>query len=625
MIRLRTLLFISCLTLCLASGGAASERCDPDDGNNDRENAAPMEYGGRVVGVVCPDDPYDFYVLRVAKGDGAFGRIVFSSNQPSTILRIEHAESGMVFVDDKTTTEDELQFIIDVPEGKLRPGTYYARVSFEPGADYDHVYTLWLDLKCKTAEGVVKQFAIDERADRVPIYGRAAISNQPWPMARGNSFRNGRSTYPGPGAIAKFSWLCDIFYAVGPCGTIPEDRWMVFQDLLVNSTNYFFSIVHYKDIETTGFTSEYKKYVYHGYHTVMGNLAFPGSNGLPGNLSMETCLDPYGNLFRTYPLALKKYEFNYDDYDCAWSCVWSSDIPYCDTLNYDEGYRYLTNLVGKRIYLHRGIMGGPFYITAFDHGGGVAWHSEMFNNPLYGMMEDPDANLYLRVFNEGLYKLAPDGRILWHVLQDPYQMKKQFTGVAPRDKSGLTGPIYGDDGRIWVCTLRGLSTAAQYHVFNPDGSQYKSCSFGAGIDPCVCCCGDDGRFYVATSNLDVRCYNDWDELVWSTALAEPIITTGLTAIQDMVMDSNNMIYVLLYRAQADTHNIEFFAINPNGEIVSDIESYLPYRAGPENELAIGNDKKLVCLNSAGYVGFASGFEIDPGAIKSKIRLEAKDG
>ena len=92
------------------------------------------------------------------------------------------------------------------------------------------------------------------------------------------------------------------------------------------------------------------------------------------------------------------------------------------------------------------------------------------------------------------------------------------------------------------------------------------------------------------------------------------------------MDSENMIYVIMKRGvlDANTSIIELFAINPNGEIVSSTTINLPTGAGPGNELAIGDDKKLVLLNSGGFVYVISTLQVDPGAFKGKFHLEAKD-
>ena len=107
-------------------------------------------------------------------------------------------------------------------------------------------------------------------------------------------------------------------------------------------------------------------------------------------------------------------------------------------------------------------------------------------------------------------------------------------------------------------------------------------------------------------------------------LLPPNSITGPTSIQDMVMDSKNMIYVLLYRPQTDTATIEIFAINPNGQIVSNTTINLPVGAGPKNELAIGDGKKLVLLNSGGFLYVISALQIDSDVIKYKIQLEAID-
>ena len=209
--KLKVLPFLLCLTLLLVAGGTALGQCDPDDGNNNRKNATPLGYTARVSGVVCPDDPFDFYVLRIAEGDSVSGSISFSSYQASTVLNIGRAESGKMFVEGKATTEDNLQFTIDVPQGKLPPGTYYARVSFESGADYDHEYTLSIGLTNITRVQPDGKFMVDKSPEFKPGQMSALLRGQPWPMYRGDARRTGRSNFQGPMALSKVELVADLY------------------------------------------------------------------------------------------------------------------------------------------------------------------------------------------------------------------------------------------------------------------------------------------------------------------------------------------------------------------------------------------------------------------------------
>ncbi len=608
------------LSALLALSGTAHGDCTPDDGNNNRKNATPMEYIERVRGVVCPDDPYDFYVLRIAEGDRVSGSISFSSYQASTVLNIGRAESRKMFVENRATTEDNLQFTIDVPAGKLPPGTYYARISFESGADYDHEYMLGIDLTILTRAELDDKFVTGKSPEFKTTNKFAFLRVQPWPMYRGDARRNGRSYFQGPMAVSKVEMVKDLYEKCAPkplpAGN-PSVRRIIFQGLLVRSSDYIYCIAYHKDIEKSG----YHTANYWGYHRVSYNLSSGITSNHAENYSMETCLDFQGNNYQVHCDTMAKCDYTANkDMLLDWT-----KIPYHDTIGYFDGYRYLTNLLGTRLYLHRGIIDGPFYITAFELGTGVAWHSKKFDNPMIGMMEDLFGNFYVTVIGEGLYKVGPNGEVQWNVLGQP-QMQKPF-GLAPADKSGRFGPICGNDGRIWVYTRSLASPPMEYHVFNTDGSEYKSGNFGAHINPLVCCCGHDGRFYVATNAIDVRCYNDWSELVWSTGLLpqNSMINTAIT-IQDMVMDSKNMIYVLKKTCGPNAYDVslEVFAINPNGQIVSNTTINLPVGAGSENELAIGDNKKLVLLNSGGFLYVISALQIDADTIKSKIQLEGRE-
>lgn len=61
--RLKGFAFIILLMMILASGGMASGQCDPADGNNTTADATPIGFSETVSDWVCPDDPFEFYIL----------------------------------------------------------------------------------------------------------------------------------------------------------------------------------------------------------------------------------------------------------------------------------------------------------------------------------------------------------------------------------------------------------------------------------------------------------------------------------------------------------------------------------------------------------------------------------
>lgn len=130
----------------MLTGGTASGQCISGDGNDTEADATPMGYHQSVTGWVCPDDPFDYYVLEIPEGAEVSGKISFSSPQASTVLRIEHADTGARLINDAFTTDNKHDFEVAVAKGKLAAGTYYARIFFWSSSAYEHEYTFTLNL-----------------------------------------------------------------------------------------------------------------------------------------------------------------------------------------------------------------------------------------------------------------------------------------------------------------------------------------------------------------------------------------------------------------------------------------------------------------------------------------------
>ena len=85
------------LLILLVPGSIAYGQCDPSDGNNDADHAQPIGYQEVVDGVVCPDDPFDFYTFDVPVDKVISGVIILNALREGATLRIEGVVSGRIF------------------------------------------------------------------------------------------------------------------------------------------------------------------------------------------------------------------------------------------------------------------------------------------------------------------------------------------------------------------------------------------------------------------------------------------------------------------------------------------------------------------------------------------------
>ncbi len=142
---LKTIFLIGCIVVVAVMGGAASGQCVPD-GNNDEAAATTIGYQEVVTDWVCPDDPFDYYVIEIYDGANVSGKITFSSPHASTVIRVYHKDTGTRILDDLSTTADKKTVSLDIKPGMLKDGTYYARVFFWSSSAFDHKYTLSMNL-----------------------------------------------------------------------------------------------------------------------------------------------------------------------------------------------------------------------------------------------------------------------------------------------------------------------------------------------------------------------------------------------------------------------------------------------------------------------------------------------
>jgi hypothetical protein len=142
--RFKSLLLILALSILLIPGGIAQGECDRSDGNNDQDHAQPIGLQEVVEGVVCPEDPFDFYTFDVFEGDAVSGIITLDAEREGATLRIEGDVAGRIFDGSASDYPYDIEAVLTSDE--LVPDTYYVRVYHWQVFAVDHEYTLTMDL-----------------------------------------------------------------------------------------------------------------------------------------------------------------------------------------------------------------------------------------------------------------------------------------------------------------------------------------------------------------------------------------------------------------------------------------------------------------------------------------------
>lgn len=404
----------------------------------------------------------------------------------------------------------------------------------------------------------------------------------PWPNDRCYADRHGRSAFEGPGTNLYESIFIDL-HTLGLEST--SGAW--FGNLRVGPGNS----------------------IYFTYNVNMGERRLCSYNITEGVLWQEKCevlsdisLDGFGNVYYIKASSQKLVcrrpggEIN-----------WELAMPHASFLS-----TFMVKAVGDRVYVDSEIP-GPDGFYAIGKNGEVEARWVHDGMSVKNVAEDSSGNFYIGYHrsdtNEGLYKIDKDGNELWHSLLE-------LPGITPYPSASYSdrGPILLDGGLI-CGTKRGsgaeewISSEYPYYVVNSDGSLYKSGYFGVGRVANQICYGKDGRLYIAHWGM-VACYDDFSK-AWETHLP------GAENFESMVMDSNGLLYgvslYLLMVMDPETGNLET-------ELrLSDSAPPSPY-----HELAIGADKKLIWLNSKGYLTiFAAKLEIGPKHMELKTSIAPK--
>lgn len=429
--------------------------------------------------------------------------------------------------------------------------------------------------------------------------GSGWLQAPPWPVRHCDAARTGRSKFKGPGTTLLETANVDLFGGVLEYQMIP-------------ASGSFFSETLEESMQEEAFDGLVigkgnRLYFRHKIDRVVFSYQFPDGqqltkeewgNSYPGLDSFSRVHGLFHSIFKImYCIAPDGTE------------VWKIPV-------FGGGGAYSFFAVGKKIYLDAEWDKDEndetfFNMSAYDIGGNLKWTSGPYYTNFHACAEDAQGNAYFRDASPTLHRINPDGTTAW-TFQFPVKTGDDFTDTG-------IGPICGADGRIWVSAK---STTAQlrmkaglpYIVLNNDGSKYKSGGFGDKGAPAAACYGGDNRLYVGFSDAVVSCYNDWNEEVWSTTL----VSSG-DDLLDMVMDVDNNIYVAYtaWGAQTMGEGCYVSVINSTDGSVKKTQLIdIPEQwSDSPTELAIGEDRTLFLLNSAGYLKQLSALKIATGGME----------
>ena len=408
---------------------------------------------------------------------------------------------------------------------------------------------------------------------------------QPWPTRRCNPARTGRSLATGPGFSLVETASADLFG-----GVLEYDSSLTGGGIMGGSLD---EAIRAEALD--GLLIGFNNMLYFRYTPVKAFFAFSIPGGQVWSREEWGYFYPGINL-SGYVIGL--YNGNYKLVNCIKNdetLVWGKQIM-------GERGPYGFFAVGKRVYVD-GLWDKNqnnediFHISAYDKDGYPLWFSGAQLNNIHTCAEDAQGNAYFRDASPALLRINPDGSEAWRV---PFHIEAgdDYTDMG-------IGPICGADGRIWVCSKdesapRRIGSGLPYIVLNSDGSKYKSGGFGDKGTPASACYGGDNRLYVGFYGTEVTCFDDWNQEIWSTTMY-----SGGKEILDMVMDKDNVIYVVYAAVGAEIPGLGCYlsVLDPvDGSVKKTLLLNIPPEwSGSLTELAIGEDGKLFLLNSAGYL------------------------
>ncbi len=558
MFRTRLLISLFIITL-LSIGGVAKGDC-VDDGNNDAGSARTVGFTETVSDVVCPDDPFDYFTFEIAGAMKANGWISLASEQTGTTLRITKGSDTLY---ERGTTVSETTVNYTTPAEGIGEGRYFLRVGYYSDYPYDHEYTLTLYLTLSGGSTVVVEPGVGtsgafthvvEGPATTTVFPGALVEihNVPWPSMRGGASHNARSTYYGPpGAMTVFAEH-DVYNDMA--GEFDH-----YVGILAGNDDRLYCVGGHKII---AYDASGGKQWEH-YRGLTWNTAFLDGNGNVYIITYDqtelVCLDPDGTE------------------------LWSYACP--------EGQHYNDLVaVGARVYPIRQ-NGTSWYCDVIDTDGSLVYTTGPMAGGFDGAVEDRGAAVYFQT-QYGLYQYDWSGTQRWYAV---------FPDSADWIDFGVMAlmPLVGRDHKVWV--------QAPWHkmvyIYNPDGTLYHSYGYDAspGDEPIAVAYGANRKFYVAAKDRTVTCYSDWTTQEWQ------ISPGGAFARDSLIMGQDDKLYIhytstLTLTAYRVAHNI--MTINgEDGTTINTMRVSLPgtYNNKTRSELAIGEDKKLIYLNSAGYI------------------------
>ena len=556
--KLNNLVLIACIVAFMFVGGAASATvCDTTDDNNTEGTATPIGFTQTVAGTVCPDDPFDFYVIQIPDGSTLSGQMTFSSPQESTVIRIYHSVSGARIVDDVFTNDVTKQYVFTVNPGDIPSGTYYMRLFFWSNAAYDHDYTVEMNLEDGSSLNLIE---ID------PDIAKKLLSKCPWPNPSGTARKANRSSFQGPFGLIKRAHSVKM-------GTLYTNftEPAKYEGLVVGPESEI--------IFMNNSTNDLHRY------------KFTGSRQMPDFSSASSrppCFDNMGRLcvieWGQYLGAVLVYykKFKNDE-------LWRAGLP--------MGSDYAVVAAGQQIYTK---VGGTAHSLQVWNKDGDKICDLPFDSPIGGVAEDLGHKKFFVQTRKALHKFDFNGNQEW-----AYEDLALTLSDSP-EAWEASGPIVDYAGNVWATG----SYTGPWAVLKPDGTVYKS----GGNDPFLSpipvessitrvAFSSDGRFFELASGgfMDtVTCYEDWDQKVWSATIYG-------AKVYDMILDSQNRIYIcFLDYGSSDTAKYGWKCLDPvNGNVILSVmdiaepAELLESKHGAE--LAIGSDRQLVMLMGGGYL------------------------
>jgi hypothetical protein len=417
----------------------------------------------------------------------------------------------------------------------------------------------------------------------------------PWPVWRGDAARTGRSKLKGPGASLLETASVDLF-----------DKQLTYTKKISDSTLYGPKYKDYYLVIEDREAAFYELRVGPGNNLIFEYdeqdphypqmFSYDMSSGEKWGVSYSSphsiALDSRGRIYD----ALSYVSVKLRCWDRDGNKVWVTEGP--------PIYKPSVITIGERLYAGLRVPGTGYTVSAFDLDGTILWTSETFSDRTYRLAEDAQENVYFVDDDTVLYKLNADGTTAWEI-QPPASGSGDYPGCRE------WGPICGNDGRVWVTvpyhpgSMRGSSLP--WSVFNNDGTTYKDGMHGKDKIPMRACYGGNDRLYIAYKTPSLACFEDWDEEVWSIQLS----ANG--EVLDMVMDSDNMIY-LIYTAwgvQSFGEACYLAVIDPSdGTILKNLMVDVEEKwCNAHSELAIGAGGKLFYLNAWGFLKQFSSLQI----------------